>query len=180
MKKLIALFFVAILAFSSAIAEEYSYDQSQQTAKCYVLCPIEIDPQAGALDLGVIRPGEQNVSLAGVGTMDFFIKGGNGSEFGARGTVTKNGSGPGSGTVMLETCRWTYTAGAATPVPFIVGTVENSGSKNGLTLTGSYGIHACNGAGTISMQPGILSASPDASMGDWTFNVTLEVDYQGF
>ena len=184
MKKMFAFLTVCFLfgtyVFAAGQTTDYSYDQSQSTAKCYVLCPLEIDPDPGDLDLGVIRPGEMNKDVSSVGSMQFNIDGGNGAVFGAHGTVAVSGNGPAgaTGTVELEGCVWTYDNGSVLTIGN-TGT-ENEGKRNGLQLTGTYGVKACNGNGNVYMTPGTLSASSDATMGDWTFDVMLEVDYQGF
>ena len=206
MKKIFAILFVAVLAFSTTLAtdvspENYgatflntsgagqddasfndlSYDEAEGQYCIYVICPLELYPvNRQFIDLGYINP-DGSRGLANE-EMTWRVEGGNGWYFEAN--VSNDQFANESNQVYFVNPYWTY--------QMTGGAVESLGNNPGhvaqLQLSGKVGENGCEncetphesnctGGGEFTFYPNQVVATEIAIEGNYTWDLEVNVDY---
>ena len=181
MKKFFVLAIAALLFAFNAYADN-TVDVSNQQYTIYVVCPISVNPSTVIVnDLGDIIPGYTKTTGFTNAYATFEVTGYQGSFFTLSSTyqspsttIPGTFSGVGTGNVDITNYKWEYKDGGNW-YDFTTG--NNFATQ--WTFEGSGGANNCNGSRKVRMEVTGVTASNDASNGNWTFPVDLTATYVG-
>lgn len=176
MKKLFAIAALVALFAVSAWAQpgNNNQDQGQQEFKIYVICPIQVNPDNGTVDLGTIIPG-QIKSFSSNNFAEFTVTGHSGESFTTSASLTIwgifDGNNP-TGWVKITQSKWQERDGNANWNDYTIG--------NPLQLIGGGNSYDdCTAERKLRCVVEQVQASNNAKQGTWKFPVTLTATYVG-